>query len=224
VRSTAISRTESLAYDLDASWLRFADVEADLEMTLSIEGQEIRDPETNEVRAYKPVVSAVPLNHRAANEYDIDAGSPAKCDSASLPSHRSLATHERSVRLRCRHDSLRRDVSARGDPPDRRWQVRDGRAGGGRTGDHRSTGVDRSLQTDVLDVRSERNALERQLSKVEAQREELRERVGELEAQRPALEPKQVFANLGAALKRPTTIWRASATASTTSTSRSRRT
>jgi len=45
----------SLAYDLDASWLRFADVEADLEMTLSIEGQEIRDPETNEVRAYKPV-------------------------------------------------------------------------------------------------------------------------------------------------------------------------
>jgi len=57
------------------------------------------------------------------------------------------------------------------------------------------------LQTDVLDVRSERNALERQLSKVEAQREELRERVGELEAQRPALEPKQVFANLGAALQ-----------------------
>jgi len=92
----------SLAYDLDASWLRFADVEADLEMTLSIEGQEIRDPETNEVRACKPVVSAVPLNHRAANRYDIDAGSPAKCDSASLPSHRSLATHERSVRLRCR--------------------------------------------------------------------------------------------------------------------------
>jgi len=29
----------SLAYDLDASWLQFADVEADLEMTLSIEGR-----------------------------------------------------------------------------------------------------------------------------------------------------------------------------------------
>lgn len=62
-----------LAYDLDASWLRFADVEADLELTLSIEGREIRDPETNEVRAYKPVVSAVPLNHRVVDEYEVDA-------------------------------------------------------------------------------------------------------------------------------------------------------
>lgn len=62
-----------LAYDLDASWLRFADVEADLELTLSIEGQEIRDPETNEVRAYKPIVSAVPLNQRVVDEYEVDA-------------------------------------------------------------------------------------------------------------------------------------------------------
>ncbi|EMA64556.1 PASTA domain containing protein, partial [Halorubrum kocurii JCM 14978] len=57
------------------------------------------------------------------------------------------------------------------------------------------------LQTDVLDVRSERTALERRLSKTEAEREALRERVGELEAQRPAVEPKQVFSNLGAALQ-----------------------
>ena len=63
----------TLAYDLDASWLRFADVEADLEMTLSIEGQEIRDPETDEVRAYRPTLKAVPLNHRVTNEYDLDA-------------------------------------------------------------------------------------------------------------------------------------------------------
>jgi len=62
-----------LAYDLDASWLRFADVEADLELTLSIEGKEIRDPETKEVRAYKPTVSAVPLNRRVVDEYDVDA-------------------------------------------------------------------------------------------------------------------------------------------------------
>lgn len=62
-----------LAYDLDASWLRFADVEADLELTLSIEGKEIRDPETKAVRGYKPVVSAVPLNHRVADEYEMDA-------------------------------------------------------------------------------------------------------------------------------------------------------
>jgi hypothetical protein len=63
----------TLEYDLDASWLRFSEVEADLEMTLSIEGEEIRDPETNEVRGYKPVVSATPLSLRAKNEYDLDA-------------------------------------------------------------------------------------------------------------------------------------------------------
>lgn len=63
----------TLEYDLDASWLRFSEVEADLELTLSIEGEEIRDPETNEVRGYKPVVSATPLNLRTKNEYDLDA-------------------------------------------------------------------------------------------------------------------------------------------------------
>ena len=63
----------TLEYDLDASWLRFSEVEADLEMTLSIEGEEIRDPETKEVRGYKPVVSVTPLSLRAKNEYDLDA-------------------------------------------------------------------------------------------------------------------------------------------------------
>lgn len=63
----------TLDYDLDASWLRFSEVEADLEMTLSIEGQEIRDPETDRVRGFKPVVSAMPLSHRANEEYDVDA-------------------------------------------------------------------------------------------------------------------------------------------------------
>jgi len=63
----------TLAYDLDASWLRFSEVEADLEMTLSIEGRAVTDPETKEIRGYKPVVSALPLNHRAKSEYDIDA-------------------------------------------------------------------------------------------------------------------------------------------------------
>lgn len=63
----------TLEYDLDASWLRFSEVEADLEMTLSIDGTEIRDPETNELRGYKPTVRAVPLSMRAKKEYDIDA-------------------------------------------------------------------------------------------------------------------------------------------------------
>lgn len=63
----------TLGYDLDASWLRFSEVEADLELTLSIEGQAVKDPETKAVRGYKPVVSALPLNHRAKHEYDVDA-------------------------------------------------------------------------------------------------------------------------------------------------------
>jgi hypothetical protein len=63
----------SLDYDLDASWLRFSEVEADLELTLSIEGQEVRDPETDRVRAFRPVVSAMPLSHRTRDEYDVDA-------------------------------------------------------------------------------------------------------------------------------------------------------
>lgn len=62
-----------LDYDLDASWLRFSQVEADLEMTLSVEGEEITDPESGAVRGFRPVVAATPLSVRAKNEYDIDA-------------------------------------------------------------------------------------------------------------------------------------------------------
>ncbi len=57
------------------------------------------------------------------------------------------------------------------------------------------------LQTDVLEIRTERNALERQLSTLEEDRGKLQERIRELEATRPSLEPKTVFANLGAALQ-----------------------
>lgn len=63
----------SLTYDLDASWLRFSEVEASLEVSLSIEGEEIVDPETDEVRAYRPTVGVTPLNLRTRNEYDVDA-------------------------------------------------------------------------------------------------------------------------------------------------------
>ena len=64
----------NLEYGLDASWLRFSEVEADLEVTLSIEGREIKDPEDREtVRGLKPTVAALPLNHRVKREYDVDA-------------------------------------------------------------------------------------------------------------------------------------------------------
>ena len=57
------------------------------------------------------------------------------------------------------------------------------------------------LQTDVLEVQTERDALSNQLSTVVDDRDRLQERVRELEAQRPALEPKTVFQSLGTALE-----------------------
>ena len=57
------------------------------------------------------------------------------------------------------------------------------------------------LQSNVLDVRAERDALDHRLSTLIDDRDRLQDRVRELEAERPALEPKAVFANLGAALE-----------------------
>ena len=61
----------TLEYDLDASWLRFSEVEADLEMTLSIEGEEIRD-DSGTVRGYRPKLGATPVNPRSRSQFDID--------------------------------------------------------------------------------------------------------------------------------------------------------
>ena len=61
-----------LGYDLDASWLRFAEVEADLQMTLEIEGEAVTD-DSGAVRAYRPVVTAMPVNPRTRTVTDVDA-------------------------------------------------------------------------------------------------------------------------------------------------------
>ncbi len=45
---------------MDAAWLRFSEVEADLEVVLSLEGEEITDPKTKTVRAYRPRISVQP--------------------------------------------------------------------------------------------------------------------------------------------------------------------
>lgn len=65
--------TGELDYDLDASWLRFSDVEASIEVMLSIEGEEIRDPTTNDIRAYRPVVTVAPIGLGTKRTHDIDA-------------------------------------------------------------------------------------------------------------------------------------------------------
>lgn len=55
---------------LDAAWLRFSEVEADLQVTLSLEGTEIKDPETKAVRGYRPRISVQPArpSHKEKTE------------------------------------------------------------------------------------------------------------------------------------------------------------
>ena len=56
------------------------------------------------------------------------------------------------------------------------------------------------LQTDVLEVQSERNALADRLDRLETERNDLQERIRQLEVERPRLEPQAVFADLGSAI------------------------
>jgi hypothetical protein len=57
---------------LDASWLRFSEVEADLQVAVSIEGEEIRDDDGT-VRGYRPVIGAAPVSPRTRSQFDVDA-------------------------------------------------------------------------------------------------------------------------------------------------------
>ncbi len=52
--------TGDRSYRMDAAWLRFSEVEADLQVTLSLERKAIKDPETNAVRAYQPRIAVQP--------------------------------------------------------------------------------------------------------------------------------------------------------------------
>lgn len=61
-----------LDVEMDASWLRFAEVEADLQVALSLEGEEVRDDEGT-VRGYRPVVGAAPVSPRTRSQFDVDA-------------------------------------------------------------------------------------------------------------------------------------------------------
>lgn len=61
-----------LDYDVNASWLRFAGVDVDLRLAVSLEGTEEVDDEGT-VRAYKPVIGVSPLNARSKAEYDLEA-------------------------------------------------------------------------------------------------------------------------------------------------------
>jgi len=61
-----------LDVQMDASWLRFSAVEADLQIAVSIEGEEIRD-DSGTVRGYRPKLGATPVNPRSRSQFDIDA-------------------------------------------------------------------------------------------------------------------------------------------------------
>jgi hypothetical protein len=60
-----------LGLELDASWLRFSEVEADLQVAVSVEGEEIRDDEGT-VRAYRPIIGATPVSPRTRSQFDVD--------------------------------------------------------------------------------------------------------------------------------------------------------
>lgn len=66
--------TESGELDvaMDASWLRFSEVAADLQLAVSIEGEEVRDDD-GVVRAYRPTIGATPISPRTRSQFDIDA-------------------------------------------------------------------------------------------------------------------------------------------------------
>lgn len=57
-----------------------------------------------------------------------------------------------------------------------------------------------SLNTDILEVRSERDALQNRVAELESTRQELQERIQQLSVERPQLEPRAVFADLGQAI------------------------
>lgn len=60
-----------LDLELDASWLRFSEVEADLQVAVSVEGEEIKD-ESGTVRAYRPIIGATPVSPRTRSQFDVD--------------------------------------------------------------------------------------------------------------------------------------------------------
>lgn len=66
------TETDELDVELDASWLRFSEVEADLQVAVSIEGEEVRD-ERGDLRAYRPVIGAAPVSPRTRSQFDVDA-------------------------------------------------------------------------------------------------------------------------------------------------------
>ncbi len=57
-----------------------------------------------------------------------------------------------------------------------------------------------NLNTDILEVRSERDALQTRVADLESARQELQERIEQLRVERPQLEPRAVFADLGQAI------------------------
>jgi predicted flap endonuclease-1-like 5' DNA nuclease len=57
------------------------------------------------------------------------------------------------------------------------------------------------LQSDLLELRSERDTLDQRVSRLETERSELRDRIEELRASRPAIEPKRLLADLGSAFE-----------------------
>lgn len=66
----AVERGE-LDYEIDASWLRFADVDVDLELLVSLEGKAETDDAGR--TAYRPRIAIAPVGPRLKTEYEVEA-------------------------------------------------------------------------------------------------------------------------------------------------------
>lgn len=59
--------------DIDASWLKFSEVDVDLEVAVSLEGQTVRDERGKGRKIIKPFVGASPMNPRLRDTYDYES-------------------------------------------------------------------------------------------------------------------------------------------------------
>jgi hypothetical protein len=73
-----------LEIPLDAPWFRFADVEADITVSLSVEARPERDDD-GQVRAYRQYLVATPTNPRLTNTYDYDVAAASRVSVSIVP-------------------------------------------------------------------------------------------------------------------------------------------
>lgn len=68
----AAAAAGDLPYAIDAPWYRFAEVDVDVELAVSVDAEVERD-DSGKLRAYKPYLRATPLDAGVKQTYDVDS-------------------------------------------------------------------------------------------------------------------------------------------------------